>query len=67
MRVIDAIVSGERDAKTLAALCEPQLRKAKEAELIASLEGTWAEHHLFALDASGGGVSVLPEVGREVR
>jgi transposase len=50
MHVIDAILAGERDAKVLAALCEPQVRKAKEAELIASLEGTWAKHHLFALE-----------------
>jgi transposase len=49
LRVIDAILAGERDPKTLAALCEAQVRKAKEAELIASLEGTWGEHHLFAL------------------
>lgn len=50
MRVIDAILAGERDARVLAALCEAQVRKAKEAELIASLEGTWAKHHLFALE-----------------
>ena len=49
MRVIEAILAGQRDPKALAALCEPQVRKTKEADLIASLEGTWQEHHLFAL------------------
>jgi transposase len=50
MRVIEAIIAGQRDAKVLAALCEKQVLKTKEAELIASLEGTWQEHHLFALE-----------------
>jgi transposase len=49
LRVIEAILAGQRDPRTLAALCEAQVRKTKEAELIASLEGTWQEHHLFAL------------------
>ena len=49
LRVLDAILAGERDPVALAALCEPQVRKTKESDLIASLEGTWQEHHLFAL------------------
>jgi transposase len=49
LRVVDAILAGQRDPRALAALCEPQVRKTKEAELIASLEGTWQAHHLFAL------------------
>jgi transposase len=50
LRVIDAIVAGERDAKALAALCVAQVRNTKEAELVASLEGHWQPHHLFALE-----------------
>ncbi len=50
LRVVEAIVAGEREPKVLAALCEAQVRKHKEAELVASLEGTWQEHHLFALE-----------------
>ena len=50
LRVIEAILAGERDPKVLAGLCEAQVRKTKEAELIASLEGTWQDHHLFALE-----------------
>src|SRR4029453_7510950 len=41
--------AGQRDAKVLASLCEAQVLKVKEAELVASLEGTWQEQHLFAL------------------
>ena len=33
----------------LAALCEKQVLKKKKAEVLASLEGDWQEHHLFAL------------------
>ena len=37
------------DAAVLAALCEAQILKKKKAEVLASLEGDWQEHHLFAL------------------
>jgi transposase len=50
LRIVEAILAGERDPKVLAALSEAQVKKNKEAELIASLEGTWQEHHLFALE-----------------
>lgn len=33
----------------LAALCETQVLKKKKAQVLASLEGDWQEHHLFAL------------------
>jgi hypothetical protein len=49
LRVIEAILSGERDAARLAGLCDAQILQRKRREVIASLEGTWDEHHLFGL------------------
>lgn len=49
MRVIRAILEGERDPQKLAALCDAQILKAKRSEVIKSLQGYWQEHHLFAL------------------
>jgi transposase len=49
LRVIDAILAGQRDPAVLAALCEAQILNKKKAEVLASLEGDWQEHHLFAL------------------
>lgn len=48
LRMVEAILAGERDPVALASLCDRSL-KAKEAEIIASLEGDWQDHHLFAL------------------
>lgn len=49
LRVIRAILEGERDPERLAALCDAQILKTKRAEVIASLRGHWQDHHLFAL------------------
>ena len=49
LRVIDAILAGQRDPRVLAMLCDVQVLKKKKAEVIKSLEGDWQEHHLFAL------------------
>ena len=49
LRVIDAILAGERDPQVLAALCESQILKKKKTAVFQSLEGDWQEHHLFAL------------------
>ena len=49
LRVIEAILGGERSPLKLAAKCDVQILKRKEKDVIASLEGTWEEHHLFAL------------------
>lgn len=49
LRVIRAILEGERDPVTLSALCDAQILKTKRAQVIQSLEGHWQEHHLFAL------------------
>jgi transposase len=49
LRIVDAILKGERDPVALARLCDGRIRSKKEAEVIASLEGHWQEHHIFAL------------------
>ena len=49
LRVIEALLAGERDPKALAAHCDAQILKTKRAQVEASLEGHWQEHHLFAL------------------
>jgi len=49
LRVIRAILAGERNPERLAALCDVQILKHKQAQVIKSLRGHWQEHHLFAL------------------
>ncbi len=49
LRVIKAILAGERDPVALSALCDAQILKQKRAEVVKSLRGHWQEHHLFAL------------------
>jgi transposase len=48
MKIIRAIVNGERDRYQLAA-CRDGNVKASEEEIAVSLEGTWRQEHLFAL------------------
>jgi transposase len=49
LRVIRAILAGQRDPVVLGELCDAQILKKKRAEVIKSLQGHWQEHHLFAL------------------
>jgi transposase len=49
LRVIKALLAGERDPVALSALCDAQVLKTKRAEVIKSLQGQWQDHHLFAL------------------
>lgn len=49
--IIKAMVSGERDAKTLADLCDRRVKASKES-IIKSLEGVWKEEHIFELEQS---------------
>jgi transposase len=46
--IIEAIIEGERDAKTLSKLRDPGI-KATEEDIIKSLEGNWQHEHLFEL------------------
>ena len=49
LKMIEAIIAGERRAEVLLALCDAQIQKKKAARLRAALEGTWKNEHLFAL------------------
>ncbi|ANF56430.1 IS110 family transposase [Halotalea alkalilenta] len=49
MAVIRSMLEGERDPERLLALCDVQIRQQKAERIKASLQGTWAEEHLFAL------------------
>jgi transposase len=49
IRVIQAILAGERNPDRLLALCDQRIQKKKAQRVKESLRGTWAEEHLFAL------------------
>lgn len=51
LRIIRAIVAGERDPEALAALRNSRCHK-DEAEIALALTGTWREEHLFVLQQS---------------
>lgn len=51
LRIIRAIVAGERDPHILAALRNSRCHK-NEAEIALALTGTWREEHLFVLQQS---------------
>ena len=48
LRIIDAIIAGERDAEALADLCDGRVKASRE-EIVKSLEGFWSDEHLFEL------------------
>lgn len=48
VKLIEAMLSGERDLETLAAWVDPRC-KAKKEDIMAALEGTWDDDHMFAL------------------
>jgi transposase len=49
LKMIEAILGGQRNPVALVALCDPQVQKRKATALRAALEGTWKTEHLFAL------------------
>ncbi len=49
LRIIRAILDGQRDPTALAELCNTQILKTKRETVIKSLHGSYAEEHLFAL------------------
>jgi len=49
LKMMRAIVAGERDPQRLLELCDVQIRKKKGERLREALRGTWKEEHLFAL------------------
>jgi len=48
MRIVRAILDGQRDARVLAALADPQVKASKEV-IAKSLEGNWRQELLFVL------------------
>jgi transposase len=52
MRMIKALVAGEREPEKLLALCDPQLVKVKRAPILEALRGQWRPEHLFALETA---------------
>ena len=49
LKVVRAILGGERQPQALLLLCDPQIQKKKGDRVLQSLKGTWAPEHLFAL------------------
>lgn len=49
MKVMRAILAGERDPHKLLELCDLQIKKSKAERVVESLRGTWRPEHLFAL------------------
>jgi len=49
IRIVEAILAGERDPERLLALCDKRIQNKKAERVKESLRGTWAEEHLFAL------------------
>lgn len=49
LRILEAIVSGERSPKTLLELCVSQLKEKKGDLILKSLQGHYRSEHLFAL------------------
>jgi transposase len=49
MRIVEAILAGERDPKKLVQLRDNQCTKTTAEELEAALEGDWRPEHLFVL------------------
>jgi transposase len=50
MKIIEAILAGDRAPETLVKLCDDQILKTKRAKMIEALRGLWRKEHLFALD-----------------
>jgi transposase len=49
LKVVRAILEGERNPVALLALCDRQIQKKKAERVRESLEGNWKTEHLFAL------------------
>jgi transposase len=49
LKVVRAILAGERQPQALLALCDTQIRKNKAERVVEALRGTWEREHIFAL------------------
>ncbi len=52
LRIIDAILEGQREPKELVKLRDPRVRKSTPAQMEAALQGDWREELLFVLRQS---------------
>src|ERR1051325_5686806 len=52
LRILDAILAGERDPKELVKLRDPQIKRSTVEEMEAALTGDWREEELFVLRQS---------------
>lgn len=52
IKIIQAIICGERDVEKLTQLCHISILKKKRQEVMESLRGTYKEEHLFTLKQS---------------
>jgi transposase len=49
LKVVRAIIDGQREPQALLELCDAQIQKKKRERVLESLSGQWAPEHLFAL------------------
>ena len=49
LRMLHAIVEGERDLQALAGLCDWRI-KATKAEVVSSLQGNWRDELIFVVE-----------------
>jgi hypothetical protein len=49
LRIVKAILEGERNAAKLASLCEPIILRKKEEQVISALKGNFKEEYVFML------------------
>src|SRR5215510_3151241 len=52
LRILDAILAGQRDPKELVKLRDPQITRSTVQEMEAALTGDWREEELFVLRQS---------------
>ena len=52
IKIIEAILSGERDAKKLSNLCDTRIKSKKQLEVISSLIGNYKSEYIFLLEQS---------------
>ena len=52
LRIIEAIITGERDPEVLLALCDPRIVRAKRADMLKALEGNYNQSWIFLLSSS---------------
>lgn len=54
LRMLHAIIAGERDAERLLALCESTVQRRKREALLAALEGNYRPEYIFLLEQALG-------------